>query len=158
MNNDAENSAPVPYKASKNLNTSIGNPSVDINNTMNINIQNVSTSEKKPQEVSNSVEVQNNVVENNKEKNASESSQKNNTISKTSNPYTLNVSPKENSNEKNIKNEEHVYVPKEENNSEEEAKPKGIKLGSEFRMALLIIIFLLAVLFLLPVVSDFIGG
>ena len=44
MYNSEENNSSVPYRASRNLNTSIGNPNIDVNNTMNINIQNIMTS------------------------------------------------------------------------------------------------------------------
>ena len=43
QNENQSNEKVTPYKATANLNTAISNPSVDINDTMNINIQTMST-------------------------------------------------------------------------------------------------------------------
>ena len=42
-NQDYNNGNITPYKASGNLNTVIANPSVNINDTMNVNIKNMAT-------------------------------------------------------------------------------------------------------------------
>lgn len=42
--NNSFNSGPItPYKASGNLNTAIGNPQINVNDPMNVNIQNMAT-------------------------------------------------------------------------------------------------------------------
>ena len=169
MYNSEENNSSVPYRASRNLNTSIGNPNIDVNNTMNINIQNISTNYKDNQNDNTSdlqskqVEVnkiENNVLENNisNSKKININTEKKSTIEDKHvvNPYIPNT--KENTLSTNEETQQKVYVPsEEEKNDEKKTGTNSVKLGPEFRMALLIIVLLLMVLFLLPMFSS-IGG
>ena len=172
MYNNEENNSATPYRASRNLNTSIGNPNIDVNNTMNINIQNVSTNYKDTQtdssiseERNNNVQVNNvnndvmkNSILNSKDTIINTEKKKIEEKKSSVNPYIPNV--KEKVETINDKSGTKVYTPDSDNNSEEEKKTatSTVRLGSEFRMALLIIVLLLAVLFVLPMFSGIIGG
>ena len=57
--NDNNNESLTPYKASGNLNTSIGIPHMDVNDPMNINIQNVNTNSSMMNNVDNNYQTNN---------------------------------------------------------------------------------------------------
>ena len=145
QNNNNNNGSVTPYRATGNLNTAINNPRVNINDTMNVNIQSMAT---------NTVPVNNQNIETNI------NTQVNNQI-----PIQNNV----NYNANNVQN-----VPLQNNYTQTnqtmvnrtyvttDNKPKKKKLssslGPEFKIALLIIVILLVFIFLLPVISDLLGG
>lgn len=145
MNNNQEEMNVSPYKATGNLNRTISNPSASINDTMNVNIQNVATNNtqvvepapvtpppQQPTSISIAPSTQTNNINN--QSIIEEALKKQNATS------TVNSSNNK------------VYV-----NNENKPKKKKLTLsiGPEFKIALLIIVILLAfVLFILPLISN----
>ena len=148
MNNNQEEINVSPYKATGNLNRTISNPSASINDAMNVNIQNVTTNNTQvveplpintpPQQQSNTIPV-------------TPSAQTNNINNQSIIEEALKKQTATNTiNNNNINNK--VYV-----NNENKPKKKKLTLsiGPEFKIALLIIVILLAfVLFILPLISN----
>ena len=137
----------TPYRASGNLNTMIANPSINVNDTMNVNIQNMATnsgtmSNNQSYGVSNSPLYNNpgQVITDNK-------SVENNFVNNVNNNQMVN-------------NQSSSYVNKTYVTNENRPKKKTIKfnLGPEFRIALLIVVVLLVFVFLLPLISKMLGG
>ena len=145
MNNNQEEMNVSPYKATGNLNRTISNPSASINDAMNVNIQNVATNNTQvvepapvtpPPQQPTSIPIAPNIQTNNINNQSiiEEALKKQNATS------TVNSSNNK------------VYV-----NNENKPKKKKLTLsiGPEFKIALLIIVILLAfVLFILPLISN----
>lgn len=158
----------TPYRATGNLNTAIANPSVNINDTMNVNIQSMATN----------VPPVNNVQNNNIQQNiASEV----NNQTPIENRVPINTAPTQNpapvnntyqNTASNINVIPTVKVPTGANTDSSSSvkrtyvssdnKPKkktiSLNLGPEFKTALLIIVILLVFIFLLPMISDIFNG
>ena len=148
MNNNQEEINVSPYKATGNLNRTISNPSASINDAMNVNIQNVTTNNTQvvepvpintpPQQQSNTIPV-------------TPRAQTNNINNQSIIEEALKTQTATNTiNNNNVNNK--VYV-----NNENKPKKKKLTLsiGPEFKIALLIIVILLAfVLFILPLISN----
>lgn len=144
-----------PYKASGNLNTVIGNPSVNINDTMNVNIQSMTTNDV--------------TVNNNNNINASMVQNTQNNINNNQNIGTnvpidnsntnININTVSSSNMQ-TNNQTSGYVNKTYVSVNNKAKKKNIqlKLGSEFKIALLIVVILLIFILLLPKINELFRG
>lgn len=157
-NNNYDSGNVRPYKASGNLNTAIGNPSVNINDTMNMNIKSMNTSSvtsSNNQNYNGIMPNQNNVnystsgiIDTQTTSNA-QSIYPNQT---NQNNYAASVENKPN-NQSNYANRTYVTP-------DNKSKKKAIKLdlGPEFKIALLIMVVLLVFIFLLPMIHDFISG
>jgi len=143
-NNDYNSTNVRPYKATGNLNTAIGNPSININDAMNVNIQNASTN---TQELNIDQNYNNAPQINNQELSVPENNIVNNTIN--------NVNTNTNQTTQN-----NSYVKKTYVSADNKPKKKKISLnmGPEFKIGLLIIVILLAFVFLLPLLSKLIMG
>lgn len=148
MNNNNEQDGimnTTPYRASGNLNTVIGNPSVNINDTMNVNIQSIATDVPNSNNIqtSNPQVVNNSFTNSNFVSNDINNSLNNNKVdSGTQNSVTNN-------------NANRTYV-----TTDNRPKKKNISLnfGPEFKIVLLIIVVLLVFVFLLPMISDMFRG
>lgn len=139
-----------PYKASGNLNTVIANPSVNINDTMNINIQNMATNQNSIPNYSTNV-VDNNLY-NSPQTNANNIPFSSNYINNNTNNIVNNGVDNTNQvvNSQNNSYEKKTYV-----TTDNRPKKKiQLNLGPEFRIALLIVVILLVFIFLLPMISD----
>ena len=159
MNENQEyNSGAVrPYKATSNLNTAIGNPSVNINDTMNVNIQNMVTNTVVPSNIQNN---QNNNL--NISNNSGQSPQNQNSIE------TVISTPQNNIPNNNISNNHHQQANNQQTNyvtrtyvtTDNNAKKKklGLNFGSEFKIVLLIMVILLVFVFILPILSEIFLG
>ena len=145
MYNNGEN-IPTPYKASGNLNTSIGNPSMDVNNTMQVNIQSVNSNISN----NNANNGGNSVVP--KAESISASNQNVQVTPKTSTPPNNYASSSSDSKENEIKK---PYIPNQ--NSTGQSKSK-VKMGPEVRFAFLIVVLLIIFVLLLPMISKFVTG
>lgn len=132
-----------PYKASGNLNTVIGNPNVNINDTMNINIQNAATNIP-----SNNMAANNNNIQVGNS-NTNINTMVNNNYSSMPNYNTGNNANKND----NSKKKSNVSI-----DNKHKKKTMSFNLGSEFKIALLITVVLLAFIFLLPMLSELISG
>lgn len=170
MNETNEYNNIKPYKASGNLNTAIANPSVNINDTMNVNIQNLATNQ--PNLINNQNNINYNEAQINNTNiqtipnNTSIQTNDNQTfISNTNNipnatvqNYTAVTNNNMNNtlNESNIVSTDKTYVSTTDNNHKK--KNKTFNLGPEFKIGLLIVVILLAFVFLLPMLSDLIFG
>lgn len=144
-NNDYNDSNIKPYKAKGNLNTAIGNPSVNINDTMNINIQNLAT---------NQANINNNQNNNIQMPTNTQVPINNNQI--TNNTTNNSVDTNTNPSNQNNSNTKKTYV--SATNNKPKKKNMSLNLGPEFKIALLITVILLVFIFLLPMISDFIRG
>jgi len=161
-NNNNSSSNITPYKATGNLNTAIGNPRININDTMNINIQSMATNtmvsdtnhNNNQLELNSQVQLGSGVPNNTAINNVSVDNGSNNGINNIQN----------NDNNKNninyIQNQNNSVVKKTYVNTDNKPKKKNISLnlGPEFKIALLIIVILLVFIFLLPVISDMFNG
>ena len=156
MNENQEYNSGVvkPYKATANLNIAIGNPSVNINNTMDVNIQNIKTNTGVPSSINNNISNTNlNVVDTNVSNIVNKT-----TIHDNTNNNQQNVINSDNSqNKANLSSD---YVTKTYVTVDNKPKKKKLtfNLGSEFKMALLIIVILLVFVFILPIISEIIFG
>lgn len=125
-NNDNSKNNVTPYRASSNLNTAISNPTINIYDPMNINIQNSITPP---------INDTNGVPE-----------------SKAS-----SISPPINNTDK-IKQEPHINNQRKEyttiNNKKSLQKKLFVNIGSEFKIALLIVVILLVFIFILPTING----
>lgn len=123
---NVDNSAnPAPYRAMGNMNTAISNPSMNINNAMDVNI------------ASSGVPV------NNVNSASNETLVEDSTPSVQTNAYI----PKEN--EPTVKRS---FV---SNSDKPKKRTISLNLGKEFKIALLIIVVLLIFIFLLPLLPNF---
>lgn len=147
------NEAVTPYKASKNLNTMIGNPSIQVNDTMNVNIQNIQTAQ--INNTMQSTETIPNTIPNNgiNQPNPPEVAQIiNNNVASSETNNLENSTPAQNINQMNSEpNKKYVAETKLSNKKK---KTSSFNLGPEFKIALLIVVILLVFIFLLPVISD----
>lgn len=149
MNNQNENNNinTVPYKATTNMNTMIGNPNANINNTMNINIQSMATNNVTNVSTNNNVQSQyelNTPLTNKVELGNFENENK--TVLPNASAFTSQVNSTPNVNR--------TYVATD---NKPKKKKLTINLGSEFKVALLIIVILLVFIFILPLISNLIG-
>ena len=138
--NDNNNEV-TTYKASGNLNVSIGIPSMNVNDTMNMNIQSVNTN---PTLNNNTVNSDNNI-----QKDVG-------SVPPVTNTGVVNAEPdKANLENKSEEVNTDSSVKKTFVSNEEKAKKKkvSINLGPELKIALLIIVILLAFVFLLPLIA-----
>lgn len=155
MDNNSNNNNNVQrYQASStNLNTVISNPTVNINDTMNMNIQNMSSNQGinntansnvnsmiNPSVTAPNIPVNSGPEPTNKYINTNINNNNVNTIN-TSN--MSNVAPSIN----------RTYVT---NEVKPKKKTASIKMGSEFKTALLIVVILLIFILFLPIISDLI--
>lgn len=158
MQESNNNDAVTPYRASGNLNTSIGIPKIDVNDPMNINIQSVNTNSSSNNKIDNSF-VNNNIqsmnVVQNPQPNVIPNYYSNDSTNRVQNNYN-NVN--NNVNTGNI--DSNVNVKRTFVSDSNRAKKKKVTLdfGPEFKIALLIVVVLLVFIFLLPVISSFIDG
>lgn len=151
-NNDEHNNENIAhYRASGNLNTAIGNPSVNINDTMNVNIQNMVTNNsdfqpKPPEE-------QSQILNNNMVTNQNINVDKQSNMIKNQN----NINNNQYTNKANISASDvtRTYVTTD---NRPKKKKLTLNLGSEFKIALLIIVILLVFIFILPLITDLFKG
>ena len=130
IDNSSNNVEASPYRAMGNMNTVISNPSVNINNTMDVNIASAGTSDNN---LNKSTEVNNNIV--------------NDT---TNTPPTVQTNAYiPTSDEGSVKR---TYV---SNDNKPKKRTISLNLGKEFKIALLIIVVLLIFIFLLPLLPEF---
>ena len=118
------------YKASGNLNTIISNPNANINDTMNVNIQNIP--------MNNNMQ---STIDNNKTNNLAENNQINNP--------QINVSGEQTQQTENVTKN---YV--SNNGNQNKKKTVILNVGPELKTALLIIIILLVFILILPIIND----
>lgn len=147
MNNENElnNDNISPYKASRNLNTAIGNPSVSISDTMNINIQNMATNSGDYSQVSFEEQVINNNIVANQNINAVP---QNNVVA---NQNNINNTQYTNQVVQSAQTVTRTYVTTD---NKPKKKKLTLNLGSEFKVALLIIVILLVFIFILPLITN----
>lgn len=141
---EENNNNVTPYRASGNLNTSIGIPQMNVNDPMNMNIQSVNTIPT----------LNNNNNNNNTFSNPNNINIQNNSING-SVPYSnINQNNNINSSMNNevVNNDSPVKRTFISNNTKK--KKASINLGPEFKIALLIIVVLLVFIFLLPVITS----
>ena len=150
MNNQNENGNinSGPYKATTNMNTIIGNPNANINNTMNINIQSMATNDVNNIPMSNNdgMERELNDASLTNKVEYSDMTKENKTVLPNNNTFDSRVS--------NTPNVNKTYVSID---NKPKKKKLTINLGSEFKVALLIVVILLVFIFILPLITDLIG-
>ena len=169
-NNNYNNGSITPYKASGNLNTAIGNPTVNINDTMDVNIQSMATNTVSTSYINNNQSPVNNTsipVNNNLNSNNNINTLTNSNINSIQNNETNNnVTTNSIHNVSNISNQ---YIQDEQRNNNInktyvsiDNKPKkkniSLSLGPEFKIGLLIIVILLVFVLFLPMISEFFNG
>ncbi len=144
---EENNNNVTPYRASGNLNTSIGIPQMNVNDPMNMNIQSVNTNLAQNNNVNNTFNSQNNMDIQNNSINGSvpySNINQNNTNTNTNTNTSLNNEV--------VNNDSPVKRTFVSNNTKK--KKASINLGPEFKIALLIIVVLLVFIFLLPVITS----
>lgn len=164
MDNNSNNNNVQKYQASStNLNTVISNPTVNINDTMNMNIQNMSSNQGinnttngnvnsmiNPSVTAPNIPVNSGSEPTNKYINTNINN--NNTVN--SNINNNNVNTINTSNMSNVAPSiNRTYVT---NEVKPKKKTTSIKMGSEFKTALLIVVILLIFILFLPIISDLI--
>ena len=156
MNNDDNinntSGMPSPYKASRNLNTAIGNPSVNINDTMNINIQNMATNSIP---VNNQTPIEAQVTDVKAPINKVENTYNPNVNNLNNSLNNINIQNDINQNNINTSNVTRTYVSAD---NKPKKKKLVLNLGSEFKIALLIIVILLVFIFILPMITNLLKG
>jgi len=165
-NNDYNRGNVRPYKATANLNTAIANPSINVNDTMDVNIQNYK--ENNPNinnvqsynnsEINNSHLYESNVKINETANNIPTNQLNTNTVFNTNNVNTIQNSNARNEAVTNTSNDfvKKTYVTKD--NKPKKKKTVSLNMGPEFKIGLLIIVILLAFVFVLPILNDLIMG
>lgn len=94
-NNDDKDSNVTPYRASGNLNTSIGIPKIDVYDPMNVNIQNVNTDKNNDNISSDNLNIENTGVQDNDTKENNDDILLNNTTkSSKKNMFFIKIGPK----------------------------------------------------------------
>lgn len=161
MDNNSNNNNVQRYQASStNLNTVISNPTVNINDTMNMNIQNMSSNQGinnttngnvnsmiNPSVTAPNIPVNSGPEPTNKYINTNINN--NNTVNSNINNNNVNTS-----NMSNVAPSiNRTYVT---NEVKPKKKTASIKMGSEFKTALLIVVILLIFILFLPIISDLI--
>ena len=167
MDNNSNNNNVQKYQASStNLNTVISNPTVNINDTMNMNIQNMSSNQGinntangnvnsmiNPSVTAPNIPVNSGPEPTNKYINTNINNNNNNTVNS-------NINNNNNVNTINTSNMSNVAPSINRTYVTNEVKPKkktaSIKMGSEFKTALLIVVILLIFILFLPIISDLI--
>ena len=147
--NTNNNDNVAPYRASKNLNTSIGIPSMDVNDPMNMNIQSVNTNSSLNTNNINNANINNSYIQN----------VPNNTNMSNGNVQSMpnNINMSNNNIQNNTEVVSNTTVKRNFVSNSKGKKKNSINLGPEFKIALLIIVVLLVFIFLLPVITSFIG-
>ena len=151
----------TPYRASGNLNTAIANPSINVNDTMNINIQNMATNNphvNNNQNYSVGSQTQNiNQQVNTQVTNQNSTPIYNNNVNSNNRKVntTTNTDTDGSSAEKKDNYVRKTYVTTD---SKPKKKTISINLGPEFKIAFLIIVILLVFIFMLPMISDMFNG
>ena len=170
-NNETNRRPITPYKASGNLNAAIGNPTVNINDTMNVNIQSMATNNSPIANQQNISMVEESQIQNSNEKNNNPLNEQ--TIKNT--PNIINSeqpkaeTPKPNPIPANVVQNSKKEIAKDKSNSKvqktyvsidnkHKKKKLSLGLGHEFKIALLIIVILLVFVLFLPVISEFFNG
>ena len=166
MDNNSNNNNVQRYQASStNLNTVISNPTVNINDTMNMNIQNMSSNQGinntangnvnsmiNPSVTAPNIPVNSGPGPTNKYINTNINN--NNTVNSNININNNNVNTINTSNMSNVAPSiNRTYVT---NEVKPKKKTASIKMGSEFKTALLIVVILLIFILFLPIISDLI--
>lgn len=168
MDNNSNNNNVQRYQASStNLNTVISNPTVNINDTMNMNIQNMSSNQGinnttngnvnsmiNPSVTAPNIPVNSGPEPTNKYINTNINNNNNNTVNSNININNNNVNTINTSNMSNVAPSiNRTYVT---NEVKPKKKTASIKMGSEFKTALLIVVILLIFILFLPIISDLI--
>lgn len=137
INNDNNSNGVGPYRATSNMNTYIDTPNANFNGMMNVNIQNTTTNNNQ------------NVADISTNTTSTSNASVNVT---TSNTYT--------SSDANVSSNNSDGVVRTYVSSDNKPKKKTVtfNLGTEFKIAFLIVVILLVFVFLLPYISDFIRG
>ena len=166
MDNNSNNNNVQRYQASStNLNTVISNPTVNINDTMNMNIQNMSSNQGinntangnvnsmiNPSVTAPNIPVNSGPEPTNKYINTNINN--NNTVNSNININNNDVNTINTSNMSNVAPSiNRTYVT---NEVKPKKKTASIKMGSEFKTALLIVVILLIFILFLPIISDLI--
>lgn len=136
-NNDNNSNGVGPYRATSNMNTYIDTPNANFNGMMNVNIQNTTTNNN------------HNVADISTNTTGTSNASVNVT---TSNTYT--------SSDANVSSNNSDGVVRTYVSSDNKPKKKTVtfNLGTEFKIAFLIVVILLVFVFLLPYISEFIRG
>ena len=162
MDNNSNNNNVQRYQASStNLNTVISNPTVNINDTMNMNIQNMSSNQGINNTANGNVNSMINpsvTAPNIPVNSGPEPTNKYiNTNIHTNTNINTNTISQNNINTSNMSNVapsiNRTYVT---NEVKPKKKTASIKMGSEFKTALLIVVILLIFILFLPIISDLI--
>ena len=174
MNNNSNNNNVQRYQASStNLNTVISNPTVNINDTMNMNIQNMSSNQGinntangnvnsmiNPSVTAPNIPVNSGPEPTNKYINTNINNNTVNSNINNNNTVNSNININNNVNTINTSNMSNVAPSINRTYGTNEVKPKkkntSIKMGSEFKTALLIVVILLIFILFLPIISDLI--
>lgn len=166
MDNNSNNNNVQRYQASStNLNTVISNPTVNINDTMNMNIQNMSSNQGinnttngnvnsmiNPSVTAPNIPVNSGPEPTNKYINTNINN--NNTVNSNINNNVNTINTINTSNMSNVAPSiNRTYVT---NEVKPKKKTASIKMGSEFKTALLIVVILLIFILFLPIISDLI--
>lgn len=136
-NNDNNSNGVGPYRATSNMNTYIDTPNANFNGMMNVNIQNTTTNNNQ-----NVADISTNTT-----------STSNASVNVTSsNTYT--------SSDANVSSNNSDGVVRTYVSSDNKPKKKTVtfNLGTEFKIAFLIVVILLVFIFLLPYISELIRG
>ena len=136
-NNDNNSNGVGPYRATSNMNTYIDTPNANFNGMMNVNIQNTTTNNN------------HNVADISTNTTSTSNASVNVT---TSNTYT--------SSDANVSSNNSDGVVRTYVSSDNKPKKKTVtfNLGTEFKIAFLIVVILLVFVFLLPYISELIRG
>lgn len=136
-NNDNNSNGVGPYRATSNMNTYIDTPNANFNGMMNVNIQNTTTNNNQ------------NVADISTNTTSTSNASVNVT---TSNTYT--------SSDANVSSNNSDGVVRTYVSSDNKPKKKTVtfNLGTEFKIAFLIVVILLVFVFLLPYISELIRG
>ena len=162
-NNGDNTNNVTPYRSSGNLYTAIGNPSINVNDTMNVNIQNMATNSP-PVNNTQNYNVGSQTQNINQQVNTPIVNQNNNPIHNNVSLNTTITNTSNNSVSGNVSKpateQKDSFVKKTYVTADNKPKKKTISLnlGPEFKTALLIIVILLVFVFLLPMISDMFNG
>ena len=133
----------TPYRATGNLNTAISNPSIDINDTMDVNIKSVNTVQNNQVNTTNSIPLTKN--QNTMNQNSVNMQNQYNNIYETNSQNTTN---NQNVNNTNVKK---TYVTTD---NKPKKKKFNLNLTKEFKIALLIIVILFVFVFILDLLPK----
>ena len=160
--NNNYNDERVPYRATTNLNTAIGNPSVNINDAMNVNIKTMSTPSSYQSLVQNSGVIPNTPLTTSNTQSVETQNQvyQTQTTGVANNNAQQNINNYPNNNITNQNMQDSNSVKKTYVNMDNKPKKKTItfNVGPEFKIAIFIIVILLIFVFLLPIINEIIFG